>query len=269
MKNFIREDVTVWTDGIQVDVKRKAGTSLTMFLPFQVRSVELKSANTNSVLSDLNAAAALPAEHAAETGFYRNAAKRFFDVALVLAALPIVVLIVGLCALCLALEGGNPFYTQERLGRNGKRFRILKLRSMVHNADAKLAELLKADPVLRDEWERSQKLKNDPRITRLGAFLRSTSLDELPQLWNVLRGDMSLVGPRPMMPEQLALYGDAGSYFRVRPGITGIWQVSVRNESSFAHRNKIDAVYDRDLSFSLDLQLLFKTVGVVVRGTGY
>jgi lipopolysaccharide/colanic/teichoic acid biosynthesis glycosyltransferase len=140
---------------------------------------------------------------------------------------------------------------------------------MVRDADRQLAKLLEEDPELAAEWNRTQKLKQDPRITRVGRFLRRTSLDELPQLWNVVKGDMSLVGPRPMLPEQLPMYGRADSYFAVKPGITGIWQVSDRNESSFAYRQKTDREYDRKLSLSLDLRLLFRTVGVVLRGTGY
>lgn len=171
-------------------------------------------------------------------------------------------------ALLLWIEGGGPFYRQARLGRDGKVFFMLKLRSMVRNADAKLETLLESDPVLRAEWDTTQKLRYDPRVTRIGAFLRRTSLDELPQLWNVLTGEMSLVGPRPMMPDQLALYGDPSDYFAMRPGITGPWQVSTRNASSFAYRKTIDTTYRNTVSLVSDLGLLFRTVGVVLRGTG-
>lgn len=169
--------------------------------------------------------------------------KRVLDVLLVLLTLPVSLPIILLCALALWVEGGNPFYRQDRLGQGGARFRILKLRTMVRDADAMLAYYLDNDPVLRAEWDETQKLKQDPRITPVGRFLRMTSLDELPQLWNVLTGEMSLVGPRPMMPVQLPLYGDPRAYFALKPGITGVWQVSERNESSFAHRAELDADY--------------------------
>ena len=139
---------------------------------------------------------------------------------------------------------------------------------MVRDADAVLESYLAANPAMRAEWDEMQKLKDDPRITRVGAFLRATSLDELPQLWNVLKGDMSLIGPRPMMPDQLEMYGDAKAYFALRPGITGLWQVSARNNSRFTYRNEVDAAYRRNLSLPMDLTILFKTVGVVLRRTG-
>lgn len=198
---------------------------------------------------------------------YREGGKRLLDVTLILLTLPVSLPIVALCAIALWIEGGRPFYTQSRLGRDGGAFRIVKLRTMVRDADARLAECLE-DPASRAEWERTQKLRNDPRITPVGRVLRATSLDELPQLLNVLRGEMSLVGPRPMMPEQLALYGDPRPYFASLPGITGVWQVSGRNESSFASRRGADAEYDRAASLGTDLRLLMRTFGAVVRRTG-
>ncbi|MEQ9261283.1 MAG: sugar transferase [Roseovarius sp.] len=201
-------------------------------------------------------------------GVYRAAGKRALDIALVILFLPLYLPVIAVAALFLALEGGNPFYWQKRLGRNGEHFSILKLRTMVKDADAKLAALCAADPALKREWDETQKLAKDPRITPVGHILRRTSIDELPQLWNVLKGDMSLVGPRPMMPEQLPLYGPPRHYFAVRPGITGIWQVARRNQSSFAERAIHDAEYNRGLSFWQDVKLLMRTVGVVLRGTG-
>ncbi len=138
---------------------------------------------------------------------------------------------------------------------------------MVSDADARLAEYLANDPQAKAEWDHAQKLKNDPRITRIGSFLRKTSLDELPQLWNVLKGDMSLVGPRPMMPRQQVLYPGT-AYYALRPGITGTWQISDRNQCSFAARAEFDADYEQSLSFARDLHILLSTVGVVLRGTG-
>ncbi len=200
-------------------------------------------------------------------GLYRNGAKRLLDIVLVLLALPFVVPLVLILALAVARDGGRPFYGQARVGRGGRIFRMWKLRSMQPDADARLAEYLAASPEARAEWNARQKLARDPRITRLGRFLRASSLDELPQLWNVLRGDMSLVGPRPMMPEQRPLYpGEA--YYALRPGLTGPWQVSARSRSTFAERAAFDTGYEADLSLGTDLRLLFATVGAVTRGTG-
>jgi exopolysaccharide production protein ExoY len=201
-------------------------------------------------------------------GLYRNGAKRALDILLVLIALPAVLPLVAVLAALVWREGGNPFYIQQRVGRNGRMFRMWKLRSMVSDADARLEGHLAADPVARAEWDCTQKLVNDPRITPLGHILRRSSLDELPQLWNVLKGEMSLVGPRPMMPCQQALY-PGRAYYRLRPGITGFWQISQRNRCTFADRAKFDAVYDRRLSLGTDLKVLFGTIRVVLRCTGH
>ncbi|MDA0963133.1 MAG: sugar transferase [Proteobacteria bacterium] len=200
---------------------------------------------------------------------YRDHGKRILDIGLVVLGLPLVLPLTGLLALALWLEGGQPFYRQERIGRGGRRFSIVKLRTMVRDADQMLHGLLEADPALRREWMETQKLKKDPRITRIGALLRKTSLDEMPQLWNVLKGEMSLVSPRPMLPEQMPLYGDPDPYLALRPGITGVWQVSARNEKSFAYRNEMDSVYNAGLRLGLDVVILWKTFGVVLRRTGY
>lgn len=202
------------------------------------------------------------------TGLYRGYFKRAFDILAVLLAAPFVLPVVLLMGLLVMRDGGSMFYTQARIGRGGKVFRIWKLRSMVVNADKKLEEYLASDPVARAEWNEHQKLKNDPRITAAGRLIRKTSLDELPQLWNVLRGDMSLVGPRPMMPDQKALY-PGRAYYRLRPGLTGFWQISDRNETSFAGRAAYDTQYARRLSLPTDVMVLCATVWVVVRGTGY
>ncbi len=201
-------------------------------------------------------------------GPYRRVFKRLFDISAVLAASPIIVPLIALLALGVALDGGRPFYGQSRVGRGRRVFRMWKLRSMVCDADARMEACLAADPELRREWNETQKLKCDPRITRFGRLLRKCSLDELPQLWNVLKGDMSLVGPRPMMLSQEALYPST-VYYRMRPGITGYWQTSGRNDTSFAARAVFDAAYDRDLSLATDLKLLGRTVKTVMRGTGY
>ncbi|MEM6421078.1 MAG: sugar transferase, partial [Pseudomonadota bacterium] len=162
----------------------------------------------------------------------------------------------------------NPFYRQARLGRHGRVFRIWKLRTMVVDADARLEAYLARNPAARAEWDATQKLKHDPRITIVGRFLRKTSLDELPQLINVLTGQMSLVGPRPMMVNQRHLY-DGDSYYHLRPGLTGLWQVSGRNDCRFVDRVRYDNTYAARISFLTDLGVMLRTVGVVLRGTGY
>ncbi|MEZ5867126.1 sugar transferase [Defluviimonas denitrificans] len=205
---------------------------------------------------------------AARSGLYRNYVKRLFDVAAVLSASLVVGPLILLLALLVAADGSNPFYWNERVGRRGRNFRMLKLRTMVPDADKMLEDYLSRNAEARLEWNSTQKLKSDPRITRIGRFLRKTSLDELPQLWNVLTGDMSLVGPRPMMPSQRPLYHGL-AYYSLRPGITGIWQVSDRNESAFSKRAEYDSAYDEKLTFRMDMWLLWSTVRVVLKGTGY
>ena len=199
---------------------------------------------------------------------YRHGLKRLMDIAVVVCSAPFTLPVIVLASIALWLEGGSPFYRQQRLGKGGAEFSILKLRTMVRNADQVLEDTLAQDPALRAEWDSLQKLIKDPRVTRVGSFLRATSLDELPQLWNVLRGDMSLVGPRPMMPEQEGMYGEMAAYNALRPGITGLWQISARNGNTFGYRNEVDAAYERSLSFGTDMTILMKTVGVVVRQTG-
>ena len=202
-------------------------------------------------------------------GLYRKIGKRALDTLAIAASLPFALPVIGLCAAALWIEGGSPIYKQTRIGKNGKRFSILKLRTMVQNADEVLEGYLAKDPAMRAEWDALQKLKDDPRVTRVGAFLRATSLDELPQLINVLKGDMSLVGPRPMMVDQEKMYGAMQAYEAVRPGITGLWQVSARNGNTFRYRNEIDAQYEASLTLGKDISILFKTIGVVMRRTGY
>lgn len=200
-------------------------------------------------------------------GLYRHFAKRALDILLVIvAALPVLAVILPL-AILVALDGRSPFYVQERVGQNGRFFRMWKLRSMVPDADAVLEACLSADPAARAEWNHHQKLRNDPRITTIGAILRRSSFDELPQLWNVLIGDMSVVGPRPMMLNQRVLYPGT-EYYAMRPGITGFWQISVRNESSFRERAQFDRSYFQQMSFGTDLRVIARTVGVVMKATG-
>lgn len=201
------------------------------------------------------------------SGFYRHILKRAVDLlAVAMVALPVLLVVLPLMAL-VALDGHSPLFLQKRLGRGGRVFRIVKLRTMVPEAEAVLQATLDSDPEARAEWDHHQKLSRDPRVTRVGALLRRTSLDELPQLFNVVSGDMSLVGPRPMMPDQRALYpGD--EYFEMRPGLTGFWQVSDRHKTGFAERAAFDRRYHEEMSLLTDIKVMWQTLHVVARGTG-
>jgi len=202
-------------------------------------------------------------------GFYAGIGKRALDIVLSLAILIVAAPVLLVLAAALWLENGKVFYVQVRLGKDGRRFRMWKLRSMVDNADQLLDSYLAKDPALRREWDVAQKLKRDPRITRVGRFIRMTSLDEVPQIFNVLTGDMSVVGPRPMLPDQLPMYDNPAAYFAVRPGITGLWQVEARNEAAFALRSLYDTLYVSRFSPRQDLRIMMRTFSAMVRATGY
>ena len=206
-------------------------------------------------------------ETAHRPGFYRNVGKRVFETLLVVIALPVVLPLTLLLAIPMLLRGEQPFYVQRRVGLGGRTFVMWKLRSMVADADDHLAKYLRENPAAREEWARHQKLRCDPRITSYGRFLRKLSLDELPQLWNVLKGDMALIGPRPMMPHQRALYHGL-AYYSMRPGVSGFWQVSDRNEAEFISRVYFDEKYDREVSLATDVSLILRTLRVMLRGTG-
>jgi exopolysaccharide production protein ExoY len=178
---------------------------------------------------------------------------------------PLIVTIVFL----MRRDGGSVIYRHRRVGRGGQMFSCLKFRTMIPNADQALRALLESDPELLAEWVRDHKLRHDPRVTRLGRFLRRTSLDELPQLLNVLRGEMSLVGPRPVVREELLRYGrNVGTYLAAKPGITGLWQVTGRNDTDYRRRVVLDTYYVRNQNLLLDLYILAKTTGVVLGGNG-
>ena len=204
---------------------------------------------------------------ATKKGLYRNYIKRALDVTAILLAAPVVVPVVAVLAFAVSRDGSKAFYTQQRVGQHGRAFRMWKLRSMVPDADERMEAYLASNRAARAEWDETQKLKNDPRVTPFGRFLRKSSLDELPQLWNVFTGDMSLVGPRPMMLNQQALYPGT-AYYALRPGITGYWQTAGRNRTTFEARAEYDAAYEENLSMLTDAQILVRTVGVVVNGTG-
>ena len=203
------------------------------------------------------------------TGAARQAMKRGFDLVLGLLLIAALSPVLGALAFAVKRDGGPALYGHLRVGRNGRKFRCLKFRSMVVNADQVLKQVLETDPQARAEWERDFKLKNDVRVTRVGQFLRRTSLDELPQLWNVVRGDMSLVGPRPVIDQELERYGaDVDYYLMTKPGMTGLWQVSGRSDTDYATRVSLDVAYVKGWSLSRDIAILFKTFKVVVQGSG-
>jgi len=200
---------------------------------------------------------------------YTSGGKRALDLVVLTVSAPFWLFLIAAAALAIWIaDRKSPFYSQLRVGRDGKTFRLWKLRTMVVDADARLEAHLAANPAARAEWDATQKLKNDPRITAVGCILRKTSLDELPQLFNVALGDMSIVGPRPIMVNQRAIYA-GHAYYSLRPGLTGLWQVSKRNESEFADRVRFDEVYCRVQSLKTDFGVISKTFGVVLRGTGY
>jgi exopolysaccharide production protein ExoY len=166
-------------------------------------------------------------------------------------------------------DGGPVVFAHRRIGRDGRHFRCLKFRSMAVDAEERLAELLARDPQARDEWERDHKLRNDPRVTKLGAFLRKSSLDELPQLVNVLKGEMSLVGPRPIVDAEAPKYGRRfRHYCAVKPGITGLWQVSGRNDTSYRARVAMDCVYAARRNALLDARIMLATIPAVLLSRG-
>lgn len=200
---------------------------------------------------------------------YAGSGKRAFDLGaglfLLLLFLPAILFLGAL----VAIDGGKPFISLRRVGRDGRHFGCWKIRTMVVDAEARLGQILASDPEAAAEWARDQKLSDDPRVTWLGKVLRATSLDELPQLWNVVRGDMSLVGPRPVTDAEMVRYGEASaSYVSVRPGLTGLWQVQGRNSVSYDERVRLDVDYVSRLSFRGDFVILVRTIGAVLNRTG-
>ncbi len=196
--------------------------------------------------------------------------KRFFDIVAALVGLiALSPLLLMLVLLVKCTDGGKVFYGHRRIGRNGKVFRCLKFRTMVENGDEVLAVHLARSPQDREEWATTRKLQNDPRVTRVGAVLRKLSLDELPQIVNILRGEMSFVGPRPVVSDELVMYGTAASfYLKSRPGLTGLWQVRGRNDVSYRTRVAFDRHYVENWSFIFDLKILIWTVPAVFSSRG-
>ncbi len=196
--------------------------------------------------------------------------KRTFDIICSLSAILFLSPLFGLIMALIRLDSQGPiFFGHKRLGKSGRHFTCYKFRTMLPNAQEILDELLENDPEARAQWDKDFKLKDDPRITKIGHFLRKTSLDELPQIWNVLKGDMSLVGPRPIVDEEVERYRDKSRYFfRVTPGITGLWQVSGRNDVDYDERVILDEYYAKNWSLWLDIELLMRTFGAVVKKKG-
>jgi exopolysaccharide production protein ExoY len=196
--------------------------------------------------------------------------KRALDIVIASAGLVVLWPLMLMVALAIRYTDPGPaVFGHERIGLNGRRFKCLKFRSMIVNSEAALREHLARDPAAAAEWAASQKLKHDPRITRLGKILRETSLDELPQLWNVLKGEMSIVGPRPIVSAEVRRYGnDFQSYAATKPGITGLWQVMGRSDCSYDERVSLDVDYVRNWSILRDIWIIARTFIVVFARKG-
>lgn len=202
-------------------------------------------------------------------GMYRKFGKRVLDLAFICATVPVVVPVIAVLAAMTAKDGHNPFFGHKRVGRDGREFRCWKIRTMVPDAEAKLLEYLANNPEAKAEWEQNFKLDDDPRITPIGQFLRRSSFDELPQILNILMGDMSVVGPRPVTRKELDMYGPAlRDYQSVRPGLTGPWQVGGRNDLSYEARVALDVSYSRKHGFWRDTAIILGTIKAVLRKTG-
>ena len=192
--------------------------------------------------------------------------KRLFDIIFSLFVLfSLSPVYLGLATIIAISSPGPIFYVQQRIGKDFKPFRCIKFRTMVNNADEILETMIAKSPQMRQEYIESYKLKQDPRITGIGKFLRLTSMDEFPQFWNVLKGDMSVVGPRPLVPEELHKYGHRiNTVLTIKPGITGLWQVSGRNNIPYPQRVLIDVYYATSRNWLLDLWIVIKTIGVII-----
>lgn len=200
---------------------------------------------------------------------HRQRTKRVFDLIGALLLLLLFAPVMLVVAALVGRDGGPILFRQTRIGAGGQTFTCLKFRTMVVDAEARLQALLAADPAAREEWQRIQKLKSDPRITPVGRFLRRSSLDELPQLLNVLRGDMSLVGPRPIVPAEVVRYADwFEQYMACRPGLTGLWQISSRNDTDYDRRVELDNLYRAHWSVWTDVIIAVRTAKVLVAPRG-
>lgn len=207
--------------------------------------------------------------HIHKSAFYRHYGKRCFDIILALILLPFLTPVIIILWGLTSLDGASGLFGHKRVGKHGRAFRCWKIRSMVANSDARLASYLAANPQAAAQWNATQKLSYDPRITKFGTFLRRSSLDELPQIWNVLKGDMSFVGPRPVTTEELDRYGrDRGAYLALRPGITGLWQVYGRQDGCYEKRVHLDRTYNISLGWIVDINLIIRTGSCLFKFTG-
>lgn len=203
------------------------------------------------------------------TGWYRQRGKCILDICLAVPLLILTLPFMIVIALLVARDGHNPVFSQERVGQHGRRFRCYKFRTMIADAEEVLDDLIRVDPKIAMQWVELKKIENDPRVTRLGRFLRETSLDELPQLFNVLIGDMSMVGPRPIVEDELFHYGaNVHKYLALRPGATGLWQIYGRGKVGYAERVGLDALYHDTHSLRSDLLLCGLTWRVVMERRG-
>ncbi|MBZ9892211.1 sugar transferase [Mesorhizobium sp. BR1-1-3] len=216
-----------------------------------------------AVLTDLSPALSLGTTNPPVGGLL----KRIMDLVVAFTALMVAAPVMIVVALLIRMTAGGPaVFSHSRIGFGGKPFDCYKFRSMVTNSDEVLKSFLDSNPQVRLEWEETRKIRNDPRVTVLGWMLRKSSLDELPQLFNIIRGDMSCVGPRPIVKDELKCYGDhLGEYLRAKPGLTGLWQVNGRSSMDYANRVKLDCQYVRNWSVWLDIVILFRTVFAVIR----
>lgn len=200
---------------------------------------------------------------------YSRVGKRLFDLFVVVSVAPLALVLIAITYVFARRDGGPAFFGHKRVGKNGKTFKCWKVRSMVIDSEARLAKHLAENPEAAAEWERDRKLTNDPRITRFGDFIRRTSLDELPQLYNVLKGEMSIVGPRPVVEAELEKYGaKVPWYLSQKPGITGLWQVSGRNDVTYAERVDMDVTYAQNVGLIFDIEIVGKTAVAVLARTG-
>ena len=232
-----------------------------------LRTIEERARSIDLVSVDAPVRETLPPTVTVVPRTARDGVKRAFDVSVVAVSAPLWgPLVLALAGLVRLTSKGAAFYGHERVGRGGRTITCLKLRTMVRDADCRLAAILESDPELAEEFARTFKLRNDPRVTRIGRFLRKTSLDELPQLINVLKGEMSLVGPRPITGGEIRRYGQyMPIVLSARPGMTGLWQVSGRNDVSYATRVALDVQYAFGQSLGKDLSILVRTLGRVFR----
>lgn len=204
-----------------------------------------------------------------QSSLYARWGKTLFDIALGLMLLPVLLPVIAILCAVVALDGGLPIFGHKRIGKSGREFRCWKIRTMVVDAQERLQDHLADNPEAAAEWQLNFKLENDPRITRVGRFLRKSSLDELPQLFNVFCGQMSFVGPRPIVRDELRRYGlPQHLYMSMRPGVTGLWQVSGRNDVAYDQRVAMDVQYARNVSLTEDVRIVAKTATSVIGLTG-